>query len=51
LLELTAAGRLTLSLTNADEVAGNATLAAATPLAPRKVRRETGTDMKGPPET
>jgi hypothetical protein len=50
LLELTAAGRLALRLTNADdEVDGRATLAAATPLAPRKARRETGSDMKDLP--
>jgi hypothetical protein len=46
LLELTAAGRVALRLMNADEVDGNTTLAAATPLAPIKVRRETGSDMK-----
>jgi hypothetical protein len=49
LLELTAAGRVAVRLTNADEVDGNAMLAAATLLAPRKARRETDRDMKRPP--
>jgi hypothetical protein len=50
LLELTAAGRVAVRLTNADEVDGNAMLAAATLLAPRKTRRETGSDMNDLPE-
>jgi hypothetical protein len=45
LLELTAAGLLACRRRIAEEVDGSVNAAAAIPLAPRKVRRETGTGM------
>jgi hypothetical protein len=49
LLELIAAGLFAERLIPVDDEDGNAAVAAASPLASRKARRETGSDMKGPP--